>query len=100
MIKRWQSLIEDDDWEEPITSNRRGWLERGDDQQQKIIIKETQWIFSKRWWWRRPTCTCIANCVNKLKGEGGQLNGSWAIEHEQTNTWKLLGLHKWCIAHD
>jgi hypothetical protein len=35
MIKRrWQSLIEDDDWEEVITANKRGWFEGGDDQQQ------------------------------------------------------------------
>jgi hypothetical protein len=37
--------------------------------------------FSKRWWWGRPTWTCTANCVNKLKGEGEQLMGvesNWA----------------------
>jgi hypothetical protein len=48
MIKRrWQSLIEDDDWEEAITTNRRGWLEGGHDQQQKTIIKKTQRNFPK-----------------------------------------------------
>jgi hypothetical protein len=43
MIKRrWQSPIEDHDWEEAITTNRRGWfwLEGGNDQQQKTIIKK------------------------------------------------------------
>jgi hypothetical protein len=45
--KKWQSLIEDDDWEEAITTNRRRWLEGRDDQWQKTIIKKMQWNFPK-----------------------------------------------------
>jgi len=48
MIKRrWQSPIEHDDWEEAITTNRRVWLEGGDNQQQKTIMKRCNEISQK-----------------------------------------------------
>lgn len=43
----------------------------------------------RRLWWGKPTFTGTITCVNKLIGEGEQLNGSWTIEHEHTKPKQL-----------